>query len=147
MTLSKDKILHLLLRLELSDPEQHLKKRELFPCYGCFRVLPPSAFLDFRDMPAFNIGGRCAQERLCGTTDTGSSFEVVMGMELVRESIEEWYEMRPYVLPKLPALRDAFGLCGGLRWYFKRRHAALVAEKTRLKWQETNRNLRPRRLK
>lgn len=59
MTLSKDKILHRLLRLEISDPEQHLKKRDLFPCYGCFRVLPPPAFLDFKDMPAFYIGGRC----------------------------------------------------------------------------------------
>lgn len=39
-----------------------------------------------------------------------------MKMDLVRESIEEWYEMRPYVLSKLPTLRNAFGMCGGPRW-------------------------------
>jgi hypothetical protein len=72
-----------LLRLEIFDSEDHLKKRGLFPCYGCFHVLPKSAFLDFSHVPAFDIGGRYATHRLCGTTKGRTFFASLVEIESI----------------------------------------------------------------
>jgi hypothetical protein len=69
-----------LLWLELFDPEEYLKVRGLFPCYGCLKILSGSVFklFDLSDLPGFEVGGRRASNtlrdiggRVCKHHDSG----------------------------------------------------------------------------
>lgn len=101
-----------LLRLELSHSKDHLRRHDLFPCYGCLEFCPRSAFLDFSDLPGFEIGGPRAVQRLCGTHTIDNNISIPMAFEHLDVWLEKRFTLSPEDRRIRPALRDRFGTCG-----------------------------------